>query len=206
MSEGLRAERLRTWRARNWKELEAIAAELIPELDPTSEVVERRFRGELLTPQEAGTVFERWIMEAFRVGGATGMYGYTVSMPTGRQVKEQIDGLVADGWQGFLVESKCLSEPVDFGPIALLNALVEKRVIGTLGLFFSISGYTTPALESTQDYRPIRVLLFDLEDLRWLVARKRKDRMMELVRRKWLLAVREGNPTLPVSRFTGFWE
>ncbi len=98
--------------------------------------------------------------------------------------------LVIDGWKAFLIESKFWIGQVDFGPIALLHTLLDTRPIGTLGLFFSVFGYTQPARESTDRLRPVRVLLFDQEDLNWALMRKPyKGSMMEMVRRKWLLAV-----------------
>src|SRR5437588_700640 len=113
----------------------------VPELG--QEEVVRRFRGRVLTPQQGGIVFERWVLEAFRLSGVRGHYPYRVAISEREGgTKEQIDGLLFDGWQGFLLESKCQAKPVDFDPIALLYTLVEQRVVGTMGLFFSASGYT----------------------------------------------------------------
>ena len=45
---------------------------------------------------------------------------------------------------------------------------------------------------------PLRVLLFEKEDLDWAMGRP--GGMMEMVRRKWRLAVRDGRSYLPVIR------
>jgi hypothetical protein len=142
-------------------------------------------------------VFERWVMEAFRLSGAAGHYAYPVYGLRGGQVKEQVDGLVHAGWQGFLVESKFYEEEVPFGPIARLHVLAEQRPVGTLGLFFSASGYTDAAEETAETLRPLRVLLFDRRDLLWALKSERS--MLEMVHRKWVLALKYGKPYLPID-------
>jgi hypothetical protein len=189
---------LTDWQATGAKELRKIWEDL--QTDAIDESTERKFRGRNITPAEAGDVFERWVLEAFRLSGMTGHYAFPVSLRQSASTREQIDGLVLDGWQGFLVESKFWTKKVDFGPIALLQAHVETRLAGTLGLFFSAFGYTPAALETTELLRPLRVLLFDGYDLEWALAPGPfKGRMMEMVRRKWVLAMMYGLAHLSVS-------
>jgi hypothetical protein len=185
------------WRAENLQQLRRIWHDLRPEEDDPGAV--RKLRGQELTPEQAGAVFERWVMEAFRLSGHTGHYAFTVSMQESATTREQIDGLVLDGWQCFLVESKFWTNKVDFGPIALLHTLLGTRPVGTLGVFFSAFGYTQPALESTDRLHPVRTLLFDQEDLNWALARKPfKGSMLELVRRKWLFAAMNACCSMPL--------
>jgi len=192
------------WKATGAKELRKIWENLWT--DPVDDNSARSFRGRNLTPEEAGDVFERWILEAFRLSGMTGHYAFPVPLRESESIREQIDGLVIDGWQGFLVESKFWTKKVDFGSIALLHAHVETRPVGTLGLFFSAFGYTPPALESAELLRPVRVLLFDRSDLmRALLGGSFKGRMVEMVRRKWMLAMKYGRSYLPVSELSGFF-
>jgi hypothetical protein len=76
-------------------------------------------------------------------------------------------------------------------------------------LFFSAFGYTEPALESAALLRPQRVLLFSEKDLAWAMLptslRKSKatkafqGRMLQMVRKKWLLAIRSAVPNLPLA-------
>jgi hypothetical protein len=187
------------WRARNPKHLREIYSDLRPESnDPGTG---RTFAGQALTLEQAGGVFERWVLEAFRLSGQTGHYSFEVSMSGSGTTREQIDGMVLDGWQGFLIESKFWTGKVDFGPIALFHTIVDTRPIGTLGLFFSAFGYTYPAQESADRLRPMRVLLFDHVDLTWALAKEPfKGSMAEMVRRKWVLAVQYGNASLSASR------
>ena len=186
------------WKARNQRELRAIWEMLCT--NRPEEGTERTFRSRPLSRAQAGAVFERWVLEAFRLSGATVHYGYEVAMPTGGAVRQQIDGLVFDAWQGFLVECKFWTDKVDVNPVPLLHVIVDERPAGVLGLFFSAFGYTAPAVESADRLRPLRVLLFDSADLVWALNRRKfAGSMVAMVRRKWMLAVRSGKCALSVA-------
>jgi hypothetical protein len=187
------------WHATNVKHLREMWRGLRPDSDEES--LERTFAGRRLTPDQAGLVFERWITEAFRLSGATGCHAFTVAMRETGQTREQIDGLIFDGWQAFLLESKFWLKGVDFGPIAVLHTLLDTRPTGTMGLFFSAFDYTRPALENTEMLRPHRVLLFNAGNLEWALngGKSFKGRMMEMVRRKWMLTTRLLRADLPIQ-------
>jgi hypothetical protein len=176
----------RSWQADDWDVLRTIWTDLYP-----SEEEAPRFGPDVLTPQQAGWVFERWVLEAFRLSGAAGHDPYD-----NPQIQEQIDGLVFDGWQGFLIESKFQARKIDIDPIYRLHVIVEQRLAGAIGLFFSASGYTVPAIEKARSLRPIRVLLFGANDLNW--AMERPSSMMSMVQRKWMRALKEGIPDAKV--------
>jgi hypothetical protein len=77
---------------------------------------------------------------------------------------------------------------------------MDSRPVGTLGLFFSAWGYTLPAAESAAMLRPMQVLLFGGNDVRWALAgRPFQGRMAEMVRRKQMLAVKYGRPDREVT-------
>src|SRR5207302_249477 len=59
---------IRRWEPRDWEELVAAWEELVPESARpiSSNVTQRRFQDSPLTAQQAGKVFERWIIGAFR--------------------------------------------------------------------------------------------------------------------------------------------
>ncbi len=186
------------WTASNVGQLRRIWTDLRPEVDDRD--AERRFRDQLLSPEQAGLVFERWVLEAFRLSGHTGHYAFTLPQRESAVALEQVDGLIFDGWQGFLVESKFWTAKVDFAPIALLQALVSARPDGTMGLFFSVFGYTAPAKELTDRLHPRQVLLVEADDLAWaLDQRSFKGSMVKMVRRKWMLAVKTGRSSMLVN-------
>jgi hypothetical protein len=109
--------------------------------------------------------------------------------------------MLFDGWQGFLVESKCWRDKVGFGPVARLHVLVEQRQAVTLGLFFSAFGFTAAAADSAELLRPIRVLLFDQHDIEFGIRTAKS--MRDTIHQKWLLALKFGRPNLPVSEPLG---
>lgn len=187
---------LARWQATNWTEIKAVWSDLMP----VSESAVPRFRAQDLTPSQAGVVFGRLMTEALRLGGLSGHHAFTVSIGEGAaQIREEIDGLVLDRWQGFLVEAKFWRDGVDFGPIARLHVLASQRPEGTLGLFFSAFGYTRPAQASAQLLRPIRVLLFDEEDLPFML--KKAQNMKEGIQRKWKLALKHARPNIKISKY-----
>lgn len=187
-----------SWQATNLKQLREIWMALKPDSDDES--IERTFFGHRLTADQAGLVFERWVTEAFRLSGASGLHAYPLPLRSSQSTREQIDGLIFEGWQAFLIECKFWPRGVDFGPIALLHTLLDTRPTGTMGLFFSNFGYTMPALENTELLRPQRVLLFDNRDLDWALngVKSLKGRMMEMVRRKWIQTVFQLKAAIPV--------
>ena len=189
MAEETLEQQIRTWKANDWDGLRAAWEGLLPKEggDPT-------FCSQPLDRRRAGLLFERLVLDAFRLDGCVGQYPYPVSDG------EHVDGLILDrrGWQGFLVESKFRDQPIGIDPIYRLHALVEQRPVGTLGLFFSPSGYTAGARQSAEHLKPIRVLMFWPEDLEWALLEQ--GRMMEMIWRKWTLAVQFGRPAMPIAR------
>ena len=185
---------LTAWQAKDWAEL----ADLWQALDVESKSPQPSFRGTSLTNVEAGYVFQQLVIEGFRLSGVKGAYPFRVRLAGSKRTREEIDGFVVQGWQGFLVESKYWTNKVDFPTIARLHTLSGQRPLTSMGLVFSAFGYTESAIESCDLLRPIRVLLFDRADLQFAI-RQRKS-MMEAVRRKWLLASMYGRPNTPITR------
>jgi hypothetical protein len=103
------------------------------------------------------------------------------------------------GRQGFLIQSKLQAEPIPFEPIARLYLQVGRRPEGAMGLFFARM-YSDAAEELVKELRPIRVLLLRIEEIDWALTREPSLDMLELVRRKWCLAVEEGRPDASLSQ------
>ncbi|MBI3272877.1 MAG: hypothetical protein HYZ53_28070 [Planctomycetes bacterium] len=112
------------------------------------------YRGVLRSADEAwppGKAFEYGILRVFELfGGEIVQWPFEVTVGPG--VVEQIDGVVFDPdlRTYFLVESKQQAEPLNFEPIAKLRAQLERRPVSTMGLVFSPSGFTRPALVLAQ--------------------------------------------------------
>lgn len=155
-----------------------------------------------LAPQDAGILFQRWVCEAFRLSGAgepglVVQHAFTVPTNDGGRTQEEIDGLVVVGWQPFLIQCKLEQQPTAFDAIARFHLQVERRPLGTLGLFFS-RDYSDAALELASELRPMRVLLFRAIEiakaLEYALNGGGDFSMMKLVRAKWLNAVKSAKP------------
>jgi hypothetical protein len=164
----------------------------------------RRFLGRDLTSQQAGWVFEHWVCEAFRLVAASTdrVRGpFTVSLESSERIQEEVDGLVTLGWQGFLIQSKLEADPTPFDPIARLYLQVGRRPRGTIGLFFSQT-YSPAAEELARELHPIRVLLFRTEEIQWALTREPPLDMIEVVRRKWRLALEKARPDHAIFHYS----
>jgi len=205
MSERLLPTVIRQRKVQDQNQLLTWWQNLFPEFgsDPTVEQQPRRFEGRDLDAQEAGWVFEHWVCEAFRLVAkeADRVQGpFTVRLDSGNRIEEEVDGLVALGWQGFLVQSKLESNPTSFDAVARLYLQVGRRPRGTIGLFFSQS-YSKAAEELARELRPIRVLLFRTEEIHWALKKESPLDMLEIVRTKWRAALALASPDYPVSKY-----
>lgn len=127
-----------------------------------------------------GKAFEYLILRVFELEGAQVVWPY-------RGWLEQVDGGVYVEGLSCLIECKHWKEPLDYTPIARFKARVDRRPPATVGLLFSVSGFTIPALNEAQ-VQPVRnVLLWARSDvdlaLRW--------GMRAALRVKWRKAVEE---------------
>lgn len=193
---------IRQWKPADHAELLACWKGLMPEMNESLQP--RRFLGHDLIPQQAGWVFEHWVCEAFRLVAAPTdrVRGpFTVRPDSSERTKEEVDGLMTLGWQGFLIQSKFEADPTPFDPIARLYLQVGRRPRGTIGLFFS-RVYSTAAEELARELRPIRVLLFRTEEIQWALTREPPLDMLEVVRRKWRLALESASPDENVTNYS----
>jgi Holliday junction resolvase-like predicted endonuclease len=63
----------------------------------------------------------------------------------------------------YVLEAKWLSKKVDTGAIAKLQKRVRQRLVGTYGLFLSMSGYSREALAEVKDGERLEIMLLDKE-------------------------------------------
>jgi hypothetical protein len=194
--------RIRLWEPKGWDDLEATWEDLIREhtsLSPEKEA-KSYFQSSPITNQQAGRVFERWVIGAFKESGADVEYPFTVlgGQIPGRRLVEEHDGLLFDGWQGFLIQSKFSPKTtLNIEPITKLKAHVESRPTSTIGLFFSAFGISVPALYEAGRLRPVHLLIFQRVDILWAI--KRRD-ILNLVKRRWQLAVKYGRIDYELDR------
>jgi hypothetical protein len=203
MSDELTPETIRPWTPADHTALHAAWRELFPEFHGSADP--RRFDGRDLTVQQAGWVFEHWVCSALRLVATQEDHvrgPFTVRMDTSDRTKEELDGSVTLGWQGFLIQSKLQADPIPFEPIVRLYLQVGRRPEGTMGLFFA-GRYSPAAEELARELRPIRVLPFRADEIHWALTREPPIDMLGMIRRKWRSALELGRPDTLLSQASG---
>ncbi|MCI0516092.1 restriction endonuclease, partial [candidate division KSB1 bacterium] len=107
----------------------------------------------------AGKALEYLVIRALQLDGAEVRWPF--NYVEGGQILEQIDGAIYLNGLAFLAESKDYQDRINIEPIAKLKAQLSRRPPSTLGIFFSKSGYTEPALTLAQFLGQPPVLLWN---------------------------------------------
>lgn len=110
----------------------------------------------------AGKAFEYLILRAFQLDGLKVRWPYNVGG------LEQIDGVVYSDGIAFLIECKDHVEPVNIEPIAKLNHQLSRRPPNAMGIVFSYSGFTVPAVTLT----PPNILLWGGDEVDYAIQRR----------------------------------
>ncbi|MCP3145111.1 restriction endonuclease [Pyxidicoccus xibeiensis] len=136
-----------------------------------------------------GRAFEFLLLRAFQLEGAKVVWPYA-------SVIEQIDGGVYVDGLSCLVEAKDHAEPIGFEAIARLSVRMQRRPSPALGLLFSTSGFTWPALKAVAAHPLRNVLLWRDTD----IAMALEHGMRASLRRKWRVAVEVGTLDHPLAK------
>jgi len=142
----------------------------------------------------AGKPFEYAVLRAFELDGATVRYPFTVTIDG--QTVEQVDGAVHIGALSCLVESKDLSLPVNFEPVAKLRSQLLRRPAATIGCIFTTSSFTAPALTLAKFLAPQTILLWEAAHLDYAL---RHERIADLLVRKYQWCIETGEPDFDVT-------
>lgn len=105
---------------------------------------------------------------------------------------EEIDGSFAMGDCFFLLEAKWLSKPVPASALYAFKGKVDGKLVGTIGAFFSMSDYSTDAVDALLAGKELNLILFGQKDL--LLIEEGKISMREAVRAKLRYAAEYGQP------------
>jgi hypothetical protein len=84
---------LLSWEAKDWDELSAVWSGLAPGVSEQKPM----FQAGEPTAQQAGYLFQRRVMEAFRLSGITCEHSFRNPRHRSHRTLEEIDGLVYDG-------------------------------------------------------------------------------------------------------------
>ena len=112
-----------------------------------------------------GKAFEYLIIRAFQLDGAEVVYPFSVKID-GEEL-EQIDGVIYTGGLACVIECKDHKTPTNLEPIAKLRNQLLRRPATAVGLLFSRSGFTRPAMTFAQFIAPQTILLCRGEEVEY---------------------------------------
>jgi hypothetical protein len=143
---------------------------------------------------DPGKAFEYLVLRAFFLDGARVCWPYQVALQG--EVVEQIDGVVVAGGLHALVESKDLKETVSIEPIAKLRNQLMRRPVAAIGMIFSTSGYTEPALILARYLSGQTILLWYEDEVDFALQRQK---IVPLLHAKYLGCVMNAVPDTDVT-------
>ena len=117
----------------------------------------------------------------------------TSMRPTG----EEIDGSFAFGNNFFLLEAKWHANPIPASSIYAFTGKVDGKLIGTIGVFFSMSDYSKDAVDALVNGKELNIILFGHNDL--LAIENGSITLREALRLKLRYAVEYGQPLYPLE-------
>lgn len=118
-----------------------------------------------LPPQERGYAFEKLLIRLFDA--------YELSpRDSFKNTGEQIDGSFRIGDVTYLVEAKWQKKLTPLADLLIFNEKVSGKATWTRGVFVSISGFTTEAIQAFSSGRPTSIIGMDGEDLEFILSRK----------------------------------
>lgn len=149
-------------------------------------------------PQDAGPAwfqrrcrsFERVLKQILE---REGMAPRASMRPSG----EEIDGSFAIGDRFFLLEAKWHTPPMAASALYAFKGKVDGKLVGTIGVFFSMSDYSAEAVDALLYGKVLNLILFGRQDL--LLIEDQKISMHEAIRVKLRYAAEYGQPFFDLS-------
>ena len=83
---------------------------------------------------------------------------------------EEIDGSFIFGGRVYLLEAKWTAHPVPASELYAFRGKVEGKLVGTIGVFISIGGYSDDAVNALIAGKTVNLILFDAADLEAALA------------------------------------
>jgi Restriction endonuclease len=142
----------------------------------------------------AGKAFEYLVLRAFELDGAKVKFPYTVRLFD--EEIEQIDGAIHCAGLSCLVESKDQDKNIDIVPIAKLRNQLLRRPSSTIGLIFSSTGFTSPAISLSCFLSPQTILLWDAKEIKYALEH---EKICEFLILKYHRCVEDGLPDYDIT-------
>ncbi|MCP2317940.1 Restriction endonuclease [Nocardia amikacinitolerans] len=137
-----------------------------------------------------GREFEAALIEMFTEADLAPRSSY-------RPLGEEIDGSIWLDGRTYLFEAKWTTAVHPASSLYQFKGKVEGKLTGTIGLFFSMSGYSTDAVEALVAGKELNIVLFDGADV-GLVVEGQID-IAKAIRWKLRAAAESGTPYLPLN-------
>jgi hypothetical protein len=145
------------------------------------------------SPQNRGRDFEGLLRDLLNLYDLEPKAAY--SLPA-----EQIDGAFTFGTDDYLLEAKWVRDPIEPKHLRDFDGKIASKAKNTLGLFISVSGFTSGAQEF-RGQNGTAIVLMDGTDL--LAVLEQRIEFPELLERKRRHAVETGSPWLPLHAVIG---
>lgn len=140
--------------------------------------------------QRRGRSFERVLKQILE---REGMAPRASMRPSG----EEIDGSFAIGDRFFLLEAKWHTPPIAASALYAFKGKVDGKLVGTIGVFFSMSDYSAEAVDALLYGKALNLILFGRQDL--LLIEGQRISMHEAIRVKLRYAAEYGQPFFDLS-------
>ncbi|MET3564712.1 hypothetical protein ABIC47_000183 [Leifsonia sp. 563] len=137
-----------------------------------------------------GRQFERLLSAMFDEADLRPRLSYR---PTG----EEIDGSIWFEGRTILIEAKWTSDPQPASSLYQFKGKVDGKLVGTLGLFISVGGYSPDAVDALVAGKELNIVLADGDDIRTLVDSRLM--VVEALTRKLRAAGDSGTPFLSLE-------
>lgn len=141
--------------------------------------------------QKRGKAFERLLADFFALFDMEPRLAYDLA-------REQIDGSLSFDTDDYIVEARWRAEPVDRGEADIFAAKVRRKGKNAVGLFVSVNGFASTALDQYREATPFIVM--DGADL--YLALDQRVRLDDLLKSKKRHANETGDCYLPASAIT----
>lgn len=123
-----------------------LALKLIGDNSPQKERINRGFK------------FERLLHELFKSEGLEPRTSF-------KNEGEQIDGSLLFNGTFFLLEAKWQQKELPASALYQFKGKVDGKLVGTLGIFISMSGYSSDAVDALALGKSLNLILFDKDDM-----------------------------------------
>lgn len=142
--------------------------------------------------QQRGRTFERILIKML---SKEEMEPRTSMRPSG----EEIDGSFAIDNDFYLLEAKWHASPIPASNLYSFKGKVDGKLIGTIGVFFSMSDYSKDAVDALLNGKELNLILFGHKDI--LLVESGKITLREAMRVKLRYAANYGQPFYPLETY-----